>query len=136
MGLTSVDNDRWYHVDFLWTTDANKYFNDMLLDFIKNVTTNPNFITESVVRMRVKREQNPQSQSISLFNETAFKIAQILGLMKAVNQISKSLKPSSEHQGGKKNMDYNRSRQTTCVKIKIALIFPKIVETPRSLSPS
>lgn len=49
MGLVLVDYEKWNHVDFLWAIDINKYLNEQLLEFLKNSTTDPEFI-ETVIQ--------------------------------------------------------------------------------------
>lgn len=61
MGLVLVDYEKWNHVDFLWAIDVNKYLNEQLLEFLKNSTTNPEFI-ETVIQNAVdQRTLNKKS---------------------------------------------------------------------------
>ena len=94
MGLTLIEYDKWNHVDFLWGIDVNKYFNEMLLEFVDNVTTKSDFIMKSVDRSLIERYQNQIPHYGRPFNETEFqnKVTQIPGLTEVVDRLPNMLK--------------------------------------------
>lgn len=94
MGLTLIAHDKWNHIDFLWAIDVNKYFNDMLLEFVDNVTTKSDFIMKCVERAVIDR----CPPNVRPFDETDFEnsVAHIPGLKKIFDDLLKVLKTNVE----------------------------------------
>ncbi len=55
IGCEPVNYKQWNHIDFLYAKEVNKYFNDGLVQFIKNATDSPNFIQQHIAEELAKR---------------------------------------------------------------------------------
>lgn len=75
MGCIRIQYEKWNHVDFLWAKDVNQLFNEDLLQFLRNVTEDKQFIKIATLKALEERRKAPVPVDIP-FDEEAYKASQ------------------------------------------------------------